>query len=220
VLIAAWLAGLVVAWTVAARSFAGAAVIVLAGVGAILGYQWAQGDGLAWLTAHGFYPDRFAVWVDPLHHPHSGEQYLRASQLLAQGGWVGNPAVQGWRVPAVQADFTPAFFGARFGARAVVVLLSIQALWVAALLTLGWRHLLRARSGDYARAWRGRLMFFALWGFGFLFAGHFALSWATNFGGMPVMGQPMPLLAAGSSLVLLLAAPFLALLSHPPASES
>lgn len=209
VLLAAWLFGLLLTWMVAGKS---RVAMVLAVLGGAWLYLMVQGEGLSWLLSHGFYPERFAVWLDPLHHPHNGEQFLRASALLNQGGWQGNPTAQGWSVPAVQTDFTPAWFIAHFGLRAVVVLVAIQALWLASLFALGWQCLRQVEAGDYLAAWQGRLCFFALWGFATLFAGHFLLSWGTNLGWLPVMGQPMPMLAAGSSLVGLLVAPMLALL--------
>ncbi len=212
VLLAAWLFGLLLAWSVAGKSPVAMVLAALAVVGGVWLFLTVQGEGLSWLLSHGFYPERFAVWLDPSHHPHNGEQFLRASALLNQGGWQGNPMAQGWSVPAAQTDFTPAWFIAHFGLRAVVVLVAIQALWLGSLFALGWQCLRQVEAGDYLAAWQGRLCFFALWGFATLFAGHFLLSWGTNLGWLPVMGQPMPMLAAGSSLVGLLVAPMLALL--------
>ena len=212
VLLSAWFFGLVLAWMVAGRSWMAMGLAGLALVGGGWLYLVLQGAGLAWMVAHGFYPERFAVWLAPYLHPHNGEQYLRASALLSQGGWQGNPAAVGWSVPAIQTDFTPAWFIAHFGLRAVLVLVAIQALWIASLFALGWQSLRRLSSGDYLAAWQGRLCYFALWSFASLFAGHFLLSWGTNLGWLPVMGQPMPMLAAGSSLMGFLVAPMLALI--------
>jgi cell division protein FtsW len=219
-LLIAWLLGMCLAWTVASGNPWGAALGILGVLAVGCLHQWAQQPAaLAWLMEHGFYPDRFAVWIAPLRHPHSGEQFLRASRLLVQGGWEGDVTVAGWRVPAVQFDFTPAFFIGRFGVGAALALLLLQSLWLAALLTLGWQRLHAAPAGDFVAQWQARLTFFAVWGFGFLFAGHFLLSWGTNMGWLPVMGQPMPLVSAGNSLLLLLLAPFLGLLVNPPAIE-
>lgn len=216
ILLAACLAGACLAWMVAAGSLA-AGLLLGMGALAVAGIlQWIPGDGMNWLAHHGFYPDRFEVWLDPLRHPHNGEQFLRASQLIDAGGTNGSAMAAGWSVPAIQSDFTPAWFIARFGFVPAASLMFIQAVWVAMLLAAGWQLLRKLPQGDFISAWRHRMGFFALWIFAALMAGHFVLSWGTNLGWLPVMGQPMPLLAAGSSLPLLLLMP-LPLLAIPPA---
>lgn len=219
VLLTAWAAGVLMAWTIAARS--GIVLIVLLLTGGLLygTFDWIQhANGQTWLAAHGFYPERFAVWLDLAHHPHSGEQIRRASELIAGGGPAGSAAVQGWSVPAVQSDFTPAWLISRFGTLLAASLMAVQAIWIASLLSIGWLALTAIRTGDYVQAWRQRLGFFALWGFAGLMAGHFIMSWGTNLGWLPVMGQPMPLLATGSSLPLLLLLPML-MIGIPPAND-
>ena len=44
-----------------------------------------------------------------------------------------------------------------------------------------------------------------------LLGAHFLVSWGTNLGFLPVMGQPMPLLSAGGSHLVLFALPVVAL---------
>lgn len=219
VLLTAWAAGVLMAWTIAARSGLVLIVLLLACVLLYGTFDWIKHEnGQTWLAAHGFYPERFAVWLDLAHHPHSGEQIRRASELITGGGPAGSAAVQGWSVPAVQSDFTPAWFIARFGTLLAASLMAVQAIWIASLLSIGWMALIAIRTGDYVQAWRQRLGFFALWGFAGLMAGHFIMSWGTNLGLLPVMGQPMPLLATGSSLPLLLLLPML-MIGIPPAND-
>jgi cell division protein FtsW len=206
-LMAGWLAGATLAWCVAAGSWAAGVLVLLALAGAVQGVLWVQGDGLAWLQAHGFYADRFIVWLEPLRHPHSGEQVLRAMRVASQGGWWGDALAPAWRVPAVQYDMAPAFFTGRFGVAAAAALLVVQLAYVGSLLMLGWQALLAAGPGDFRRRWGLRLVFFAAWGAAALFTSHLVLSWGTNTGALPVMGQPMPLLSAGSSVIAMLVAP-------------
>ncbi|PAT40619.1 hypothetical protein CK623_04380 [Vandammella animalimorsus] len=209
-LLAALLWGLLLAMTVGSGRWLGLALAcALAGLLA-WGLQWAQGDdGLRFLTERGLYAARLMVWLDPLHHPHSGEQLLKASQLIAQGGWTGLPSAQGWGVPAIQSDFTPAFLMARYGMRAALSLLAAQTVWVLLLLLLGWQSLCQSQCvQDYGLAWRKRRRFFMCWGMAALLAAQIAISWSTNLGWLPVMGQPMPLLASGGSLLVGLLAPF------------
>ncbi len=202
-----WLVGATLAWALAAGSWVAALLVVAAVAGAVQGVLWVQGDGLLWLQAHGFYADRFAVWLQPLLHPHSGEQVLRAMKVMAQGGWWGDALAPAWRVPAVQDDMAPAFFAGRFGVAAAGALLVVQLAYVGSLLMLGWQALAAAGPGDFRRRWGLRLVFFASWGAAALFVAHLLLSWGTNTGALPVMGQPMPLISAGGSVIALLIAP-------------
>lgn len=219
VLLTAWAAGVLTAWAIAARSLIALVMLALAGVLLFGTFDWIQHEqGQTWLAEHGFYPERFAVWLDLAHHPHSGEQIRRASELIAGGGPAGSSAVQGWSVPAVQSDFTPAWLIARFGTKIAASLMAVQAIWIASLLSIGWLALMTIRPGDYVQAWRQRLTFFALWGFAGLMSSHFLMSWGSNLGWLPVMGQPMPLLATGSSLPLLLLLPML-VIWIPPAND-
>lgn len=202
-----WLVGATLAWCLAAGSWSAGLLVLLALLAAVQGIAWVQGEGLAWLQAHGFYGDRFAVWLDLLRHPHSGEQVLRAIKVAVLGGWWGDPLAPAWRVPAVQDDMAPAFFTGRFGVAAAVALLLVQLAYVGCLLMLGWQALVAAGPGDFRRRWGLRLVFFAAWGGAALFASHLVLSWGTNTGALPVMGQPMPLLSAGGSVMAMLIAP-------------
>lgn len=208
VLIGLWLLGVVWAWAAASGSWRALALGFL-GLGLVLtGWAWLQmGNGAAWMASHGFYGERFAVWLEPQTHPHSGEQLMRAWQLADQGGWWGQVEVNGWRVPAVQDDMAPSFLVGRYGLASAVVLWALQLGYLACLLMLGWQALRQGSPGQHQRRWALRLVFFAAWGASALFAGHLLLSWGTNTGWLPVMGQPMPLVSAGGSVLVLLLTP-------------
>jgi cell division protein FtsW len=57
----------------------------------------------------------------------------------------------------------------------------------------------------------GGFAYFALSGGGGLLAAHVLVSWGTNLGFLPVMGQPMPLLSAAGSHLIFLVLPLVAL---------
>lgn len=211
VLMLGWLIGAMVAWSVASGRVGGALLALTFMGGGLALANWAHGDGVQWLQEHGFYGDRFAVWVNLGLHPHSGEQFSRATQVLAQGGWCGNVNASAWRIPAVQDDMAPAFFAGRFGAQAVCALLAVQGAYIGCLLMLGWCSLCAVGPGDAKGRWWSRFVFFSSWGFALLFASHLVLSWGTNFGFLPIMGQPMPLLSAGGSIIIMLLAPLQAI---------
>lgn len=207
VLLAGWAVGAMLAWSLASGSV-GASVVVLVALGLVAaGVHWLHGDGLAWLQAQGFYADRFSVWVAPELHPYSGVQSRRALDLAALGGWWGNPAASAWHVPAVQDDMAPAFLLGRFGLAAGLGVLGLQLAYLGCLLMLGWESLLAAAPGDHRRQWALRWLFFCAWGAAAVFATHLLLSWGTNSGFLPVMGQPMPWISAGGSVIALLCLP-------------
>lgn len=216
-LMGTWLLGLVAAWAVARRSLPATGLVLVAMGTMLLGWWWLHGDGLAWMLVDGFYGERFAVWLDPLHHPHSGEQVLRALHLAAQGGSSGNSLAPAWRVPAVQDDMAPAFLLGRFGLLGAALLWAAQLAYIGCLVMLGWQALQAAAPGDYRRRWGLKLLFFAAWGAAALFCAHLALSWGTNTGALPVMGQPMPLISAGGSVIGLLLVPLHLLWTVQPA---
>lgn len=203
-----WLIGLLAAWWLASRSWQVLLLVMFClGLGGGLWTWLALGDGAAWMQVHGFYGERFAVWVQPHLHPHNGEQVLRAIRLALRGGWWGDELVNPWRVPAVQDDMAPSFFVGRFGLVAAWGLWAVQFLYLTSLLAGGWQALSAIRPGDHRRRWSLRLTFFATWGAAAMFAGHLLLSWGTNTGWLPVMGQPMPLLSSGGSIIVLLLVP-------------
>jgi cell division protein FtsW len=223
VLMLGWLAGTAVAWALARGGRAASLVAALALATVVAGVYGVKTSGVGWMQAQGFYGDRFAVWLEPELHPHSGEQVLRALAAIAQADWLASDQVQAARIPAVQDDMAPAFFTGRFGVAAAWALLWTQLAYLGCLAMIGLQALAAAGPGDFKRRWRGRLLFFAAWGYAALFATHMAMSWGTNFGWLPVMGQPMPLLSAAGSLIVLFVLPAQALWllpAMPPARSS
>ncbi len=202
VLLAAWAFGLLLAWSLASgRALAFVLLVILSVMVGVALWWLTISNGLETLGRAGLYSDRLNVWMDPALHPHTGDQFRRAIALAGQGGEYGSDANYAWQVPEIQNDFAPTYFLARFGALGGAVLVSLQVLYLATLLSLGWDSLSGIVHGDFRSSWAGRLRFFALWGGAFMIAGHFVISWGTNLGWLPVMGQPMPFLSAAGSLI-------------------
>jgi len=218
VLMGAWGFASLIAWVFASgrllATLALATLVIGMGAGALWGLT--QGDDAIVQVLP--YADRIAVWLAPELHPHSGEQLARAGRLIQQGGETGLATAQAWQVPAIQDDFAPAWFLARFGAVGGAVLVLLQTLYLATLLALGWRSL-NTETGDFQAVWLGRLRYFALWGGAGLLLGHFIISWGTNLGWLPVMGQPAPYLSYGGSLLAFFLIPLQALALEPVGRE-
>lgn len=170
--------------------------------------------GLAWLRDRpegislDFQMDRIRVWVAPDQYPHAGYQLRRALEAIRAGGWTGtvwNETANGrvMTVPVVESDFAPSFFLSRYGGLAGLVLVGGQALFVALMVIIANRALNRGWSSDNRPTMVAGFVYFFLYGGAALLSARFLVSWGTNLGFLPVMGQPMPLLsAAGSHLVL------------------
>ena len=114
-------------------------------------------------------------------------------------------------IPAVQNDFAPAFFLNRYGGLAALVLAGIQATFVALMLAIADRALERMGRGAGGSSALGWFAHFALYGGAALLGAHFLVSWGTNLGFLPVMGQPMSLLSAAGSHLALFVLPVVAL---------
>jgi cell division protein FtsW len=114
-------------------------------------------------------------------------------------------------VPAVENDFTPTFFLNRYGGLAGLALAGIQAAFIGLLLTIADRARSRTGRGDYRLTALGWFAYFTLYGGAALLGAHFLVSWGTNLGFLPVMGQPMPLLSAAGSHLMLFVLPIVAL---------
>jgi cell division protein FtsW len=192
---------------------------------------------LAWLPLPAlpvqFYAARFLGWLEPTLHPHTGQQFLLGAQAIAEGGWLGAdhhfglttlgaPLGALMHIPALQDDFAPAFFINRHGMGAALLLWLMQALLLCSLMqraSKAWQ--LATRLRDYRRVWHARFYCFGLIGAsGFLFA-QCLLSWSTNLGIFPVMGQPMSFLSSGGSHLLFFLLPLLGftILCAPPSEE-
>ncbi|UUZ54766.1 hypothetical protein LP419_01610 [Massilia sp. H-1] len=57
---------------------------------AVVLVAWLRAGGGTELAQLGFYADRFAVWLDPASHPHTGQQLLLAARAIAEGAWWGS----------------------------------------------------------------------------------------------------------------------------------
>lgn len=214
VLLGFWALGTLLVYSVARGQ------VALAGVGALA--TLACG---AWVMTHAttvlellqhfdLYGDRLRVWAHPELHPFTGEQLGRARALAAEGGNWGQLgealAPMGvWRIPAVLDDFAPSVAVLLFGNQGATLLWLTQAALVLALLANSLQHARRARAiaGDYTAVhWQHFLMVASASG-AFVLLGHFVVSWGTNTGLTPVMGQPMPFISAAGSHLLLLVWP-------------
>lgn len=191
------------------------------GGAALLGVVALLGASVVWLHERpedfplDFQTDRIRVWVAPEQHPHSGYQLQRALEAIRAGGWWGTawrggPNGRAMAVPVVESDFMPTFFLSRYGGAAGVALVGVQAILVLWLLGIAERARRWSRRGDYQLAALGYFAYFTLYGGAALLAAHFLVSWGTNLGFLPVMGQPMPLLSAAGSHGVLFVLPLLA----------
>lgn len=221
ILLLVWAMAMALAWAVAARHKGMGLALLgvgLAGVGAIVVLRVAGPEAAQW----GFYGDRFAVWLDPATHPHTGQQLLLAARAIAQGAWwgadnwlglgaLGQAAGSALQIPAVQDDFAPAFFIHRHGLLGALALWCLQALFLAGLLQTAARAFAASgRAGDFRDAWLWRFRCFVLCGGAAFVLGHLLLSWGTNLAIFPIMGQPMSFLSAGGSHLLFFICPLLA----------
>ena len=222
ILLLVWSMAMAMAWSVAARrplvsaSLAGMACVA---IGAI---AWLRFAGMSESSQWGFYADRFAVWLDPARHPHTGQQLLLAARAIAQGAWwgadnwlgipaLGQAAGSALHIPAVQDDFAPSFFINRHGLLGALALWGLQALFLAGLLqTAAGSFAASVAARDFRQAWLWRFRCFVLCGGAAFVLGHLLLSWGTNLAIFPIMGQPMSFLSAGGSHLLFFICPLLA----------
>ena len=222
ILLLVWSMAMALAWSLAARK--PAVVAALAGVAciAVSAIAWMRlGAGLD-EAQWGFYADRFAVWLDPARHPHTGQQLLLAARAIADGAWwgadnwlgigaLGQAAGSALHIPAVQDDFAPSFFINRHGLLGALALWALQAAFLAGLLqTAAGAFYASERARDFRLAWLWRFRCFVLCGGAAFVLGHLLLSWGTNLAIFPIMGQPMSFLSAGGSHLLFFICPLLA----------
>ncbi|WP_036166395.1 FtsW/RodA/SpoVE family cell cycle protein [Massilia sp. 9096] len=223
VLLAVWGGALALAHAWATRQpLLGAGLIGAALLG-VAGVAFLRSAGAGEVAQWNFYTDRFLVWLDPLTHPHTGQQLLLGARAIAAGDWrgadgmfgllsLGQDAGPALRVPAVQDDFAASFFLERHGLAAALGLWLLQSLFLALLARTALRCWLQASNArDFRLAWLARLRCFLLVGCAAFAFGHFLLSWGTNLAIFPVMGQPMSFLSAGGSHLLFFICPLLGL---------
>lgn len=222
ILLLVWSVAMALAWSVAERK--PAVVAALAGLAclAVGTVAWMRVSGAAEGAQWGFYADRFAVWLDPARHPHTGQQLLLAARAVAEGAWwgadnwlgigaLGQAAGSALLIPAVQDDFAPSFLINRHGLLGALALWLVQALFVGGLLHTAARCFAAAgRTRDFRQGWLWRFRCFVLCGGAAFVLGHLLLSWGTNLAIFPIMGQPMSFLSAGGSHLLFFICPLLA----------
>ena len=193
-----------------------------AGQVTVIGVALSLAVGLAWLHDRpeavplDFQVDRIRVWAAPERYPHAGYQLRRALEAIRAGGWTGTvwrEAVNGrvMTVPVVESDFAPAFFLNRYGGLAGLILVGIQAVFIALLVMIANRALDRNRPDDFGPEMLDGFVYFTLYGGAALLGAHFLVSWGTNLGFLPVMGQPMSLLSVAGSHLVLFVLPIVAL---------
>jgi cell division protein FtsW len=222
ILLLVWGMAMALAWSVAARHKALGLSLAGAGLLAVCAIAWLRIAGGPESAQWGFYADRFAVWLDPASHPHTGQQLLLAARAVAQGAWwgadnwlglgaLGQAAGSVLHIPAVQDDFAPTFFIHRHGLLGALMLWVLQALFLAGLLhTASAAFAASVRARDFRQAWAWRFRCFVLCGGAAFVLGHLLLSWGTNLAIFPIMGQPMSFLSAGGSHLLFFICPLLA----------
>ena len=227
ILMLVWSCIMLLAYALAVRHTAlllAVLALVLAAVGAIVALRLAgSGDPATWPLGGSFYADRFMVWLDPVRHPHTGQQLLQGARAIGAGGWwgsdgrlglatLGQPAGAVLRIPAVQDDFAPAFFLNRHGLAAALLLWALQATFLVGLgKTILATYAAAGAARDFRHAWLARFRYFALCGGAAFVLGHLLLSWGTNLAIFPIMGQPMSFLSAGGSHLLFFLCPLLAM---------
>lgn len=193
------------------KSLAMLAVLSVCFAGWFFYATWQQGEPpISLMNA-----DRFRVWADPLHHPHSGAQVLASMRLLAESGalglqqwFTGNTAAE-MALPAVQDDFIAAYLLSHFGYLPAALFVLLQLELIFTLLLLAGRNKstdVEKEVDDLDYACR----MFCL-GVAWMLLAHWLISWSNASGLLPVMGQPMALLSTGGSNLLLFVLPCLLL---------
>lgn len=163
-----------------------------------------------------FQMDRLRVWAAPEQYPHAGYQLRRALEAIRAGEWRGtvwSEATNGraMGIPVVASDFVPAFFLSRYGGLAGLLLVGLQALLLVLLILIAGRAWRRGQRPSDGLPLFGSFIYFTLYGGAALLGGHFLISWGTNLGFLPIMGQPMSLLSAAGSHLVFFVLPIIAL---------
>ena len=109
-------------------------------------------------------------------------------------------------VPVVQSDFAATYIVTRHGNAAATLLIALQACFI--FLVIGLYLKLQAkRSRDPVETGADQALACIALGAGMLFLMQWILAWSNAFGLLPVMGQPMTWLSAGTSHHLFMAIP-------------
>lgn len=115
-------------------------------------------------------------------------------------------AVRPHCVPVVQSDFAATYITVRLGKGAAALLIILQAIFVFLVVRL-YLVLQAKRSRDPVETGADQALAGISLGVGILFLMQWILAWSNAFGILPVMGQPMTWLSAGTSHHLFMAIP-------------
>lgn len=155
--------------------------------------------------------ERLRVWSDPYRYAEAADQLLKGFERIAEGGLWGT----GWfgtngnvmSVPALQNDFILVFLINRFGVIAALVLLVVQVFWLTVLINLCRQLAVLAQHKNFSKARCYYVTSFILLGLAGLHAVHWGISWCNALGLLPIMGQPLTWLSAGTSHLIAIALP-------------
>lgn len=109
-------------------------------------------------------------------------------------------------VPVVQSDFAATYIVTRHGNAAAILLITLQACFIFLVISL-YLKLQAKRSRDPVETGADQALACIALGAGMLFLMQWILAWSNAFGLLPVMGQPMTWLSAGTSHHLFMAIP-------------
>jgi hypothetical protein len=109
-------------------------------------------------------------------------------------------------VPVVQSDFAATYIATRHGNAAATLLIALQACFIFFVIGL-YLRLQAKRSRDPVETGADQALACIALGAGMLFLMQWILAWSNAFGLLPVMGQPMTWLSAGTSHHLFMAIP-------------
>lgn len=109
-------------------------------------------------------------------------------------------------VPVVQSDFAATYIATRHGNAAATLLVALQACFIFFVIGL-YLKLQAKRSRDPVETGADQALACIALGAGMLFLMQWILAWSNAFGLLPVMGQPMTWLSAGTSHHLFMAIP-------------
>ena len=152
--------------------------------------------------------ERILVWTQPSFHPHTGAQVLGSMDLVGEAGWKGarqkwldcvRPQWRRMALPEVQNDFVTAFLINRFGGAAGLVLLGTELALVTLLFLLAGAVERNFGRGDFREQQLGVVLGYVLYGAACMYSAHWFISWGNVLGLLPVMGQPMTWITAGTS---------------------
>jgi len=152
--------------------------------------------------------ERFRVWLDPWHHTAASGQFIASLWTVLDGGLTGRGfgAALAHPPPAAQDDFVLAVFANRTGLVGVgLLLLTYAALVAGGLWAAAGVRPDRLRRGSHDRA---RMLAVAAL---LMLTIQVTIVFASVTGIAPIMGQPLPFVAAGGSHLLMFCLPAVAL---------